>query len=77
MVFARDLHPCEPVVLGLFLSFATWTHDLLHETEPALLLAKQGFDAGMGRLDEMPEYCPETARLLQALRDSLSLWVRD
>jgi hypothetical protein len=77
MVCARELHPCDPVTLGLFLSFSTWTHDILLQPEQAIQLAKQGFDAGIGRLDEMEEYCPDTAALLQALRDTLQLWTRD
>lgn len=77
MVCAAELHPCDPVVLDLVLSFATWTHDLLRQPEQAILLAKQGFDAGIARLDEIPDYCPGTSAALQALRDSLVLWTHE
>ena len=69
------LDPTHPTRLGLCLNYSVLLFEVLREKKQACELARQSFDAAIGRLDEVEESMyKESTLLMQLLRDNLSLW---
>ena len=70
-----SLEPTHPTRLGLCLNYSVLLFEVLRERKQACELARQSFDAAIGRLDEVEEALyKESTLLMQLLRDNLSLW---
>lgn len=61
--------------LALVLSYATFSQEMLGESEKARRLAQAGFDRAVGDMYKLDsEVFRESAEFMQALRDKLSMW---
>ena len=70
-----SLDATHPTRLGLCLNYSVLLFEVLREKRQACELARQSFDAAIGRLDEVEESnYKESTLLMQLLRDNLSLW---
>jgi len=72
-----QLHPCNPIRLGLALNFSVFYYEILNDPRKACEINIQAFDDAIGRLDELSEenYKDSTV-MMQLLRDGghLTLW---
>ena len=70
-----SLDPTHPTRLGLCLNYSVLLFEVLNDRKQACELARQSFDAAIGRLDEVEEASYREATLMmQLLRDNLTLW---
>uniref|UniRef100_A0A6B2LG36 14-3-3 domain-containing protein n=1 Tax=Arcella intermedia TaxID=1963864 RepID=A0A6B2LG36_9EUKA len=71
----RDLHPCNPIRLGMELSWSVWYYEIMNEPQKALQIAKEAFDSAIERLDELEEeQYKDSTLIMQLLRDNMTLW---
>ena len=69
------LPPTHPIRLGLALSFAVFSYEILKDHERAIQIAKAAFDEAISDLDSLSEnYYKDTTLILQLLRDNLTQW---
>ena len=74
-IAVQSLDPTHPTRLGLCLNYSVLLFEVLRDKKQACELARQSFDAAIGRLDEVEESnYKESTLLMQLLRDNLSLW---
>ena len=74
-IAVASLDPTHPTRLGLCLNYSVLLFEVLRDKKQACELARQSFDAAIGRLDEVEESnYRESTLLMQLLRDNLSLW---
>lgn len=72
------LPPCHPIRLGLALNFSVFNYDILNKPDTACHLAKQAFDDAIEELDTLnKESYKDSTRIMQILRDNLTLWTCD
>ena len=70
-----SLDPTHPTRLGLCLNYSVLLMEVLRDRKQACELARQSFDAAIGRLDEVEEAnYKESTLMMQLLRDNLTLW---
>jgi len=71
----QNLHPTDPIRLGLALNYSVCYFEVLKEPEKAINNAKTAFDDAIKKLDGLDEssYKDATA-ILQLIRDNLTLW---
>lgn len=68
----------HPVRLGLALNFSVFQHEVMQDTNSAILTANQALESAAGDLDNMPEASKSDAVLtMQLLQDNLLLWRSD
>lgn len=73
-----ELHSAHPIPLGLSLSYAVFSYEILNEPERACELARSAFDTAMSELDTLPaEHMKDSALILQLLRDNLTRWTAE
>ena len=74
-IAVQSLDPTHPTRLGLCLNYSVLLLEVVRDKKQACELARQSFDAAIGRLDEVEESnYKESTLLMQLLRDNLSLW---
>jgi len=65
----------HPIRLGMALSRAVFSYEILHLKAEACNIARQAFDDGLKELDEIPkEHYKDSTQILQILRDHLTQW---
>jgi 14-3-3 protein epsilon len=70
-----SLPVCDPARLGLLLSYAVFTYEILQDAPLACTIAKQAFDEALPLLDQLPEaQYRDSTLILQLLRDNLTVW---
>lgn len=73
-----ELLPTDPTRLGLALNFSVFYFEQLNNPNSACHLAKYAFDSAIENLDNIPEEdAPDSIRILQLLKDNLTLWIED
>lgn len=74
-IFDNCLHPCNPKKLGLALSSAAFSYEILNEKEKACLIAKKAFEEAIAKIEEINEEdYRESTTILQMLRDYVVEW---
>ncbi len=77
-IMNSELSPTNPIRLGMALSWATFSHDILQEPERAIKIAKEAFDSALADLDTLNEESyKDSTLIMQLLRDNLTLWTQD
>ncbi len=77
-IMNAELLPTNPMRLGMALSWATFLHEILHERERAIAIAKEAFDSAIEDLDTLSEEnYKDSTLIMQLLRDNLTLWTQD
>lgn len=72
------LPPTHPIRLGLALSVAVFSYEILGQTERACELAKKAFDEAIDHMDELSEAeYKDSTLIMQLLRDNLALWLSE
>jgi 14-3-3 protein epsilon len=75
---ASELKSTHPIRLGLALNYSVFYYEILSSPDIACKLAKQAFDNAIADLDELEEdVYPDSASIMQLLRDNLTLWTSD
>ena len=65
----------HPIRLGLSLSFAVFSYEILNDHERAVQIAKAAFDEAISDLDSLSEdNYKDSTLILQLLRDNLTQW---
>ena len=65
----------HPIPLGLNLSYAVFTYEILKEPKKACKMAQETFDAAIADLDSLTEeHYKDSVLILQLLRDNLTQW---
>jgi len=78
MVEAGKLPVTHPVRLGLALNFSVFQHEVMQDTNSAILTASTALESAAGDLDNIPEASKSDAVLtMQLLQDNLLLWKAD
>ena len=68
----------HPIKLGLALNYSVFYYEILSYPDLAVDRAKKAFDNAIADLDEMDEQeYPDSANIMQLLRDNLTLWTTD
>lgn len=68
----------HPIRLGLALNYSVFYYEILSSPDIACKLAKQAFDNAIADLDDLEEEVyPDSASIMQLLRDNLTLWTSD
>ncbi|CAK9072750.1 unnamed protein product [Durusdinium trenchii] len=71
----EQLPAVHPIRLGLMLSRAVFSYEILQQKEEACQIARQAFEAGLEELDAIPEeHYKDSTQILQMLRDHLTQW---
>ncbi len=75
---ASELKSTHPIRLGLALNYSVFYYEILSSPDIACKLAKQAFDNAIADLDDLEEdVYPDSASIMQLLRDNLTLWTSD
>jgi hypothetical protein len=73
-----NMKSTHPIKLGLALNFSVFYYEILSSPDIACDKAKKAFDQAIRELDEMDEgEYPDSASIMQLLRDNLTLWTTD
>ena len=73
----KNLHPTDPIRLGVALNFAVFYFETLKSSDRACHLARTAFDDALAELDTLPEmHYKDSTILLQLIRDNLQKWAR-
>jgi 14-3-3 protein epsilon len=73
-----DLKSTNPIRLGLILNYSVFLYEIENQPSMACNVAKEGFDAAVEELDQLPENDYKDATLImQLLRDNLALWTSE
>ena len=68
----------HPIRLGLALNYSVFYYEILSSPDIACDKAKKAFDNAITDLDDMEEdVYPDSASIMQLLRDNLTLWTTD
>lgn len=68
----------HPIKLGLALNYSVFYYEIMQSPDIACDKAKKAFDTAIQDLDEMnEEEYPDSASIMQLLRDNLTLWTTD
>ena len=71
----KNLHPTNPIRLGVALNFAVFYFETLGSSDRACHLARTAFDDALAELDTLPEkHYKDSTILLQLIRDNLQKW---
>ena len=71
----KNLHPTDPIRLGVALNFSVFYYETLRAPDRACLLARTAFDDALAELDQLPEeHYTDSTILLQLIRDNLQKW---
>jgi hypothetical protein len=68
----------HPIKLGLALNYSVFYYEIMSSPDIAHNMAKKAFDNAVQDIDEMNEdEYPDSASIMQLLRDNLTLWSTD
>eukprot|EP00800_Vazella_pourtalesii_P007953 TRINITY_DN2111_c0_g1_i8.p1 TRINITY_DN2111_c0_g1~~TRINITY_DN2111_c0_g1_i8.p1 ORF type:complete len:144 (+),score=40.88 TRINITY_DN2111_c0_g1_i8:176-607(+) len=71
----KRLPPTDPIRLSAALSYSVMFYEQFNDTEAAVQLAKETFDAAIADLDTLSdENYKESTLIMGLLRDNLTLW---
>lgn len=71
----EHLAATHPIRLGMALSRAVFSYEILNLKPEACNIARKAFDDGLKELDEIPEeHYKDSTQILQMLRDHLTQW---
>ena len=74
-VSRTGLPSTHPIRLGLALSFAVFSYEILNDHERAVQIARATFDEAISDLDSLSEdHYKDSTLILQLLRDNLTQW---
>ncbi|CAD8086137.1 unnamed protein product [Paramecium sonneborni] len=77
-LFQKEISKTDPIWLGLALSQAVFTYEVLNDKVTAFQIAKNAFDGAISELDLIQEDKYKDATIIiQLLRDNLILWQSD
>lgn len=69
------LKPADPCRLSLVLNLSVFLFEILNKPDQACQLAKKGYDAAIGEVDNLPhDERKESKLIMDLLRDNLRLW---
>lgn len=75
---SNDMKSTHPIKLGLALNYSVFYYEIMTSPDIAHVKAKKAFDEAVADLDEMDEAeYPDSAAIMQLLRDNLTLWQTD
>jgi len=75
---AAELAPTHPIRLGLALNYSVFQYEIEKKKEEACELAWKAFDDAIAELNTLDEDSYEVStRIMQLLRDNLTLWTSD
>ena len=75
---SEGMKSTHPIKLGLALNYSVFYYEILASPDIACDKAKKAFDNAIQDLDEMDEQeYPDSASIMQLLRDNLTLWTTD
>ena len=78
MTEASELKSTHPIRLGLALNYSVFYYEIMSSPDIACKLAKKAFDNAIADLDDLEEdVYPDSASIMQLLRDNLTLWTSD
>lgn len=78
MTEAGELKSTHPIRLGLALNYSVFYYEIMSSPDIACKLAKKAFDNAIADLDDLEEdVYPDSASIMQLLRDNLTLWTSD
>ncbi|XP_071943916.1 14-3-3-like protein [Antedon mediterranea] len=74
----EELPTTDPIRLEVALNLSEFYYEILNDPDSAMTLAKSAFDAAIAELDALNEDdYKEFTRIMQLLRDNLTLWTSD
>lgn len=74
-VACSDLHPCNPIRLGLTLNLAVFLKEVKNQTSQAILVAQSALQNAVDKIDDEGEQgYADTKRLMDVLATNLHHW---